>query len=78
MTLTDFQCTVCGFIIQQNARTRESERFASFDTLPTTWCCLKCGVLKSLFKEIEHDPQAVVDDPQTTESVILKKVKKAR
>ncbi len=79
MILTDFQCTVCGFIVQQNGRATESDRFSSFEALPATWCCTKCGVLKSLFKEIAHDPLAVVEeDSLSTEPVMLKKLKKAR
>ncbi|MBM3886638.1 rubredoxin [Candidatus Dependentiae bacterium] len=45
-----FQCTVCGFVFKSSGQNLEADRLISFEALPTTWRCPKCGVLKNLFQ----------------------------
>jgi rubredoxin len=52
MMLTGFQCTVCGFVYQQDGQAQTPGRLELFSQLPATWRCPHCGVLKNLFKEI--------------------------
>ena len=60
MTSSDFQCTVCGYVFEQDGRATQPDRLLSFESLPATWCCTKCGVLKNLFKEITREAPSAV------------------
>lgn len=59
-----FQCTVCGFIYENNdGRATSSDRLSLFEQLPATWQCPGCGVLKNLFRVTKQISQ---DDAPTT------------
>lgn len=58
-----FQCTVCGFIYENNdGRATSFDRLSSFEQLPTTWQCPHCGVLKNLFRATT---QTILNDDTT-------------
>jgi rubredoxin len=61
MTITDVQCTVCGFVYREDGQTQMSDRLSAFAQLPPTWRCPACGVLKNLFKEVDLGQNTAVN-----------------